>query len=221
MKVKDNVHNDVSESPDQMLISYMLLRRLVGTIGVMLPLLLLIGCCVYCGDCIQPSISAYYNTLLRDIFVGALCSIAVFLFCYRGYDARDNFVSNWAGFSALGVAFFGTDMEGEALSLSGILHYSCATSFFIALTYFSLFLFTKTNASKEITTMKLIRNNVYRVCGYAMISFLVLIIIYKVWLGKQFPVLSTYNLVFWLETFTLWAFGVSWMIKGEMVLVDK
>ena len=69
--------------------------------------------------------------------------------------------------------------------------------------------------------MKLIRNNVYRVCGYAMISFLVLIIIYKVWLGKQFPVLSTYNLVFWLETFTLWAFGVSWMIKGEMVLVDK
>jgi hypothetical protein len=27
--------------------------------------------------------------------------------------------------------------------------------------------------------------------------------------------------VFWLESIALWAFGISWRIKGELVLEDK
>jgi hypothetical protein len=27
--------------------------------------------------------------------------------------------------------------------------------------------------------------------------------------------------VFWLETVALWAFGVSWFVKGETVFTDK
>ena len=36
------------------------------------------------------SISSYYHSVMRDIFVGSLCAVGTFLISYRGYDKRDN-----------------------------------------------------------------------------------------------------------------------------------
>ena len=186
----------------------------------MLPVILLIGCCVYCNDCRQSSISSYYNTGMRDIFVGILFSIAVFLFNYKGYESKDFIASNWAGISAIGVALFGTDQEGYPTSFSGVMHYICATSFFMTLTYFCLILFTKTSGTGQPSLMKILRNKIYKTCGYIMVLCLVMIIIYSVWLSKAIPGLSKLTPVFWLESFALWAFGVSWLVKGEIIFGD-
>ena len=55
------------------------------------------------------SISAYYYTSMRDVFVGVLAAIGVFLFCYRGPDKKDNFWTNVAGLCAVGIGLFPTE----------------------------------------------------------------------------------------------------------------
>lgn len=121
----------------------------------------------------------------------------------------------------MGVALFATDGEGQTLSFSGIIHYISAISFFVTLAYFCLVLFTKTSSDHPPTSMKLLRNTIYKSCGYAIVFCLIFILVYKIWLSKIFQELDQFTPVFWFETFALWAFGISWMVKGEIMLGDK
>jgi len=51
---------------------------------------LILGKILYFRDPgIQDSISSYYYTDMRDVLVGSLCAIGVFLWSYRGYDDPD------------------------------------------------------------------------------------------------------------------------------------
>jgi len=214
--------NKTKEPVDNMIISFMMLRRFTGITGILLPVILLLGCCIYCTVCRQPSISDYYHSEMRDILVGVLFAIAVFLLFYKGYGVGDHRVSIWAGVSALGVAIFETDpLQSEKFTFTGIIHYISAVSFFTALIYFCLFLFTRTDPDKKPTKRKLLRNKLYKICGYVMISCVGLIPIYGIWLSEAFPILKEFSPVFWLETLALWAFGLSWTVKGEMVLADE
>ena len=40
--------------------------------------------------------------------------------------------------------------------------------------------------------------------------------IYLKLFGLSEPVNEEYTYVFWLEAIALWAFGISWLVKGEM-----
>ncbi len=55
----------------RVLASYLTLRRMVGILGVLLPVLLAVGCFAL-GSCteLRDSISDYYDTRMRDVFVG-------------------------------------------------------------------------------------------------------------------------------------------------------
>jgi uncharacterized membrane protein YobD (UPF0266 family) len=88
--------------------------------------------------------------------------------------------------------------------------------FLLTLAYFSLFLFTKTD-QKQPTTEKVKRNQVYRVSGYTIVIAIVLIPV-QAFLPLD---VSAYNPVFWLESIAVVAFGVSWLVKGEMILQDQ
>jgi len=93
--------------------SYLALRKAVGWIGILLPFVLVLGhTIIFGGDTLLQNISAYYHTGMHDLFVGAICAIALFLFFYRGYDRWDNIAANLAGFLALAIAFFPTVKEG-------------------------------------------------------------------------------------------------------------
>ncbi len=39
-------------------------------------------------------------------------------------------------------------------------------------------------------------------------------------LKKHFPNFESFNPIFWLEAIALWAFGISWLTKGETILID-
>ena len=202
-----------TRSDGDVLVSYLTLRRVVGTLGVALPIVIALWGFAICR-CIgfQPSISDYYALRTRDAFVGILFTIGWFLFTYRGYDRRDDIAGNLACVFALGVALFpnrGTPIE------SGI-HFGSALLLFLVLGYFSLALFTKSGGNP--TPQKLIRNRVYRTCGWVMIACIASI-------GFCYWKLSTATLlsikpVFWLESLALWAFGFSWFVKGEAILKD-
>ncbi|MBI1804932.1 MAG: hypothetical protein HY033_06060 [Ignavibacteriae bacterium] len=137
---------------------------MVGIMGMALPVVACIWSVLF-SDChiLLDSISAYYHTNMRDIFVGILCAVSFFLFAYHGYDNLDFITFKIASISALGIAFFPALINNKsscinlainASIITNILHYSSAAIFFIVLAFISIFLFTKSkpNTRKEDRT---------------------------------------------------------------------
>jgi len=91
----------------QLIISYLNLRRVIGVLGLSLPLVLWVGGFLF-DQATQVSISHYYYSSMRDVFVGWLTAISVFLLAYRGYESIDYWCGKLAGLSGLAVAFFPT-----------------------------------------------------------------------------------------------------------------
>jgi hypothetical protein len=82
-----------------------LLRLGVGVIGSVLPAALIAGNWIMGGKVIVPSsMSGSYYTSTRNLFVGALCALGVFLIGYR-HTERQNRCTWFAGVCALLVAF--------------------------------------------------------------------------------------------------------------------
>lgn len=201
-------------------LSYLGLRKFVGCLGIALPFVVMAGKFFFDGHGIQPSISDYYYTVMRDVFVGIVCAIGIFLLSYRGYDRRDEIAGDVAGGSAIGLAWLPTTPEvvtGAYDEVLGAFHYAFAAVFFLTLAYFCLVLFRKTSSTAAMTPRKQKRNIVYWLCGCAILGALAFLAIYKA-LGVT--ALSEYQPVFWLETVMTAAFGISWLIKGETLLKD-
>lgn len=210
-----------TDTTSDLVISYLTLRKAIGLIGTALPFVLVIGKWLLQGWGIQSSISAYYYTSMRDVFVGSLCAIGVFLLSYRGYEPADNLAGNLACVFVIGVALFPTlpaTGASAAQAVVGHIHLAFASAYFLTLAYFSLVLFRKTHANKSMTERKKQRNVVYTVCGYAILVCIALIVVDTVFLKNT--ALQTINPVFWLESVAVLAFGISWLTKGEAILAD-
>ncbi len=224
--MKTTTSSGARERPE--VISYLNLRKTVGILGILLPLTMIVGSIIF-GDCeeVQNSISAYYHTNMRNVFVGVICAIALFLFAYKGYNKRDAIAGTLGGIFALCVAFFPTSVsEPYTNCISGpinngiihIVHIVSAGLFFLVLACFSLFLFTKKQV--PVTKRKLLRNKFYYGFGTGILVCLGLIILYFLFLEDRYTSLQRYNPIFWLETLAMWFFGASWLIKGETILTD-
>ena len=214
--------NPQATSNDSLVISYLGLRKAIGIIGTALPFVLAFGKILVDSPGIEGSISAYYYTVMRDVFVGSLCAIAVFLMSYRGYERKDDIAGDLACAFALGVALFPTTPESGATSpekIIGALHLLFAACFFLTLAFFSLVLFRKTNPNVAPTLKKLQRNRVYTVCGYAILLCIGLTAVVA-FMSSDSPI-KRLDPVFWLEATAIVAFGVSWLTKGEAILKDE
>jgi hypothetical protein len=97
------VSQETTERND-LIISYMFLRQLVGCIGTLLPVALIAGNLMF-STAVRESISGYYYTPMRNVFVGALCALGVFLIAYDGHDKLERLVTDAAGVCAVFVAF--------------------------------------------------------------------------------------------------------------------
>jgi hypothetical protein len=214
-----------------LVISYLGLRKAIGILGVALPFVLAFGQILLHAlkiqsslhtPVIESSISSYYYTDMRNIFVGSMCAIGVFLMSYRGYDWRDAIAGRFAFVCAIGVALFPTTPLPPATpdqKLIGGVHLTFAALLFLTLAYFSLMLFTETNPNKTPTRQKLKRNVVYRVSGYIMLACIALIAVAA--LPPIRAMVERFEPRFWLEAIAIVAFGVSWLTKGEAILKDQ
>ncbi|MGX7668726.1 hypothetical protein [Flavobacterium pedocola] len=205
------------------LISYRQLRLIVGLIGFILPIILITGNCIAKEAFhLEHSISHYYHTKMGDVFVGMLCAVALFLFTYKGYDKKnngllsDNQTGNLACIFALGVAFFPTSATKDEITSTSWVHYISAGLFFSTLAYFSLKKFTKTRGL--VTEMKVIRNKIYRFCGWTIVFSIVMLLLYNVPLINKWVEESPYFILF--EILALWAFAFSWLVKAEVFFPD-
>lgn len=206
-----------------LLITTLVLRRVVGILGISFPFVLALGFPVLCdGSGVQGSISAYYHTCLRDVFVGLLCAIGVFLLCYRGYDVKDHIAAFVAGVGAVGTGLVPMALSAEPDGFEkyrGVLHWIFAAVFLSSLTYIALVLFRMTGGTP--TLQKLQRNNVYLTCGVIMAACLILLLVYSALPASAKNWLAAVRPVFWLESVAVFSFGFAWLTKGEALLGDK
>lgn len=211
---------------DQWLMSYKELRKAVGLIGMMLPIILIIGkILVERQLSVVGSISGYYYTAMGSVFVGGLWAIGVFLIFYRGPEPADNLAGYIAGISAIAVALLPTKPAPltpapyhDFPAWVGVAHLVFASIFFIALAYFCLVLFVKTKPGVVPTPKKRTRNRIYKICGYVIIASIIFIVLA---LFLEEATRQKYAVFLVLESVAVLAFGVAWWVKGEAVLKDN
>jgi len=212
----------------RLIISYLTMRRLIGILGIALPVIIVSGGFIQNGFVIQGSISGYYYTNMRDFFVGLLCIVSLFLISYQGYEKIDNLIGNLSGIFALGMIIFPTAMySGKVVkvgmfligdNISEYIHLTFGILFFLALAYNSIFLFTKRQPG-ILSEAKKRRNFTYRICGIVMIISILCLIIYMLFLRNTF--ISKVYPVLILESVALTAFGISWLVKGNTFFKDS
>ncbi|WDQ18826.1 DUF998 domain-containing protein [Rhodopirellula sp. P2] len=207
---------------DHLVLSYLDIRRAIGWSGLLLPLLLGPGGMLL-GIEIQENMSSYYHTPLRDVFVGTLCAIGIFLFCYRGYDRIENWTANIGSAAAIGIALFPLDYGSDPLiqkSLVGYVHTVSGGIFFLTLAFYSLYHFPR-DSQREAESHLFERSFAFRTSGlvillitFAMGGYMVLAPqAWKDWLNG-------YNFLFWAEWIAVWAFASSWLAKGRVIVTE-
>lgn len=221
------------EKENKLVLSYLTVRKLIGILGFFFPLILVLGS-ILIGSCkeIQISISNYYHTNMRDVFVGYVCTLSIFLFSYKGYDIADRITSALTGIFGVIVPLMPTNLkisngiipqcniwcDVELHSVIGTIHLIAARLFILGMAYFTLFLFTKGETTP--TPEKLIRNKIYKATGYIMLACIALLILFFAIPDTVTQSFLKYKPVFWLETIAFVAFGFSWLVKGGLLLRD-
>ena len=213
---------------NEFVISYFKLRKDIGVLGLLMPILVRLGAWWREGILSNESISAYYYTSMRDVFVGIMVATGVFLFCYRGPDRQDNILTNIAGLCSIGIGLFPMEpqyvplilekfksvLSPDCYSTHGPLgyHIYIVAAFFLIISYLAIFRFPKPSRP-VITTQKLKRNKIYVVCGIVMVVMLILIVSIKA--------IDMKRSIFWPETIAIVAFAIAWLVKGQAILKDK
>jgi len=217
---------------DNFQLSYLQIRRAVGILGLCLPVVMRLGTWIFSG-CLywKDSISDYYYTIMGNVFTGILCGVALFLYSYKGFNNWDRISSSLACVFALGVAFFPMNVDCSCVECTHcnilsrdvqpwrtFVHYGSAALLFGTLACMSYFLFTKTDETKTPTHRKLQRNVIYRTCGIIMaVAMLATGSLMVPAINAACPISHP---IYWMETIMLFAFGFSWLVKGETLLKD-
>ncbi|TWU19116.1 hypothetical protein [Allorhodopirellula heiligendammensis] len=215
----------IPELPDQtnvLVISYLTIRRAIGISGLALPVVLLVGGWIT-GIPIQDNMSSYYHTGMRDVFVGTLCAIGVFLFCYQGYGWAENWTANLGGVSALGIALCPLDFNSDPLlqkSVHGYLHTFSGGVFFSTLAFYSLYHFPR-ESRLEAEPHLWERKWIYRTSGIVILVSLLTMGIYLFFLDDDWKqLLTSYHFLFWMEWIAVWSFAAAWLARGRAIIAD-
>ena len=220
-------HNDL-------VLSFLSVRRAIGALGFFLPGALLAAAPFLDGG-LRDSISGFYYSPMREVFVGTMCAQAVFLWSYEGFRpdrgeiVTDRGMARLAAVSAALVALApttppaGTVAECSALQCvlgtgpAALVHFVAAALFFGALAVFCLVLFVRGSVDGP---EKAASNRIYRICGWTILGCLLAIGMLEV--TGAGASLAALHPVFWLESLACLAFATSWAVKGDSLrpLVD-
>jgi hypothetical protein len=216
----------MGKQDSELVVSYLTLRQMIGWIGLLMPFLVRVGAFLREGIRSTDSISAYYYTGQRDVFVSTLVLVGILLTCYRTQALRDNIVAIVAGIAAIGIGLFPMeptyapeilgkypDILRNCYMNIGILGYHVIfVAAFFSLSFYLVFFRFSALTPASPTRQKLQRNKVYKLCGAAMLVAFVAI--------GLLALKNKGGSIFWPETVAVVAFGVAWLVKGQTVLKD-
>jgi hypothetical protein len=215
-------------------LSNLITRAVVGILGILLPFIFIIGEAFYLrgGVHVRGSLSAYYHTPMRDIFVAGLCVTGFFLATYLSGEPKtaDFRLSLVAGLAVLGVVFFpttrpllppdgprcGTTPEpqgcspiqqqlGESL-VAGI-HFACAVVFILSLAWLCFFFARRESEYKHDARMA----TIVRSCGWVILAA----VAWTVVGGLLDATIWELTPLYVAEVVSVWAFGLAWLLKAR------
>lgn len=187
--------------------SYLYLSLGMGLLAFFLPIALLLSG-GYAG---HYSISYFYHVsdVSRNILVGSLWAVGVFLFLFQGLSRWENWILNLAGVAAIGVAMFpmAADQCGRGQGVS--VHALSAIALFICLAVVAIG-FSKTRIRYIIYPPKRRRfATAYNLAGLAMIAMPAAVAALHFSGGGG----CERHTIFWIEVFGIWAFAAYWFVK--------
>lgn len=210
------------------------LQQAVGWTSLLMPVAVRLLAFAFDQVWTTNSISAYYYTDLRDVFVGALVIGGVVLVFFKTGRELDQWLAAIAGIAAIGIAFFPMDIApgtitspetGDRAAETKMVdalkhgthgpigyHFYFVAVFFLLTFYLVTFSF-RVNTPAIPSAQKLRRNRVYAVCGLLMAFAFV-------WIGILWHV-GKERSIFWPETLAVMSFATAWLVKGQLVLKDK
>ena len=204
-------------------------QRVIGILPFFLPAFL-VGWSLISGEGIRGSLSEYYYTPVRDVFVGALCALSLFLWSYRGYHPTnpelrlDPIVAKIASVAVALVALapLRPRQDGECTLLQCVfgdrttdwIHNAAAVVFLLALATLCLVLFPMSAIEGDGSNARMV---VYGVCGAVIAVVLALMVLWKFLPVDVYFALGRYKPILILETIALVAFGVAWLLRSRVV----
>ncbi len=209
--------------------SYFVLRNGIAAIALAFPVALIGGVGL---DHVQTSLSAYYHFsaahpdqygagTMRDVFVGALCTIGAFLLFYRGCTGRADMTLYVAGVAAGDVAQVPTAwpaVDSWEMSTTSTVHFTSAAIFFVMIGYVCVF---RAHDTLRILNDKSWRRRFER--AYLVLGILMIAVpgaIYSVHMLT--PRTQGSYVALLIELAGVVVFAAFWLVKGyEMLLVDR
>jgi hypothetical protein len=211
----------MDKSNNSNITSYWYLRNAIGWLGFFMPIGIKLGAYYFENISGTNSISAYYYTGMRDVFVATLVLVGVLLACYRTDQLSDNIIALIAGLAAIGVALFPMNPEFAQVLVDkyaclkanncylgiGILglHFYFVAVFF-ALSFYMVFFRFGANPPINTLNRKATRNKIYKICG-AIMFFSFLAIAYMRYTDNP----NIYK----PEVSAVVAFAYAWLVKGQ------
>jgi|GEM_PF-246370 len=213
------------EEEKELLHSYYRIRKAIGTLGVLLPILVF-----GFQESFLPSISHSYYTKSAIFFISILFGFGLFLMSYKGYEKdkeklSDNVLTHIAGLAALlvvlipttcanGLDFCNINSSGDYLfghedETRYIIHLISAGIFLFLMGWMSIFRFTK---GGDGTLQKRRKKIVYKISGYLVWGCIALMLIE---FGFDWHI-TKYD-IFILESVAVFSFGFSWLVKGKAI----
>lgn len=221
--------------------SYFLMRLIIGILGVALPILLIVGDAVllrtnFSDILARGSLSAYYHSSMRDVFVIIMAMTGLLLFTYKSTErTHENIYSYIAGFAALIVALIPTHIPDDgSATLTGVQHFlteqRAAIIHYVAAATFVTFLgFICSGFSARERKAALLPNiSDEERRKYAKWSFIHAFATLVIFVSIAFIVLTQWlriwdsHSILHGETIIALAFGTSWILKSaSMKLLPK
>jgi hypothetical protein len=196
--------------------SYLLLRRVIGWIGTLLPVVLVAGDAAFSSAPLPISLSDYYYSPMRNIMVGSLCVLGVFLLLYDVGVRLDHWVTNVAGVGVLGVAFLPGSPEVAHLTTSqeviGNVHVVFASIAFVAFSITTWRFARADSDGLDAAAPSRGACTFYRASSLVMLGFIVLS---GVAILVPVSIQDDTKVLFITEGIACMTFGISFLVKGK------
>lgn len=195
-----------------------ILRVMVGVIAIALPIYVAFGPDDFLRGMTGTSVSAYYYSDGRDLFVGSLFIIGSFFAAYGGRTYSELLVAKLAAVSVILTALCPTaplEATNYEKFIGGV-HLSAAAILFVILAIFCLWFFPNIwrKGKSGRSPFELRRDRIYFFSGIFIILCIGLILLVNVGPVSD-EIIQKWKPVYWLESTALFLFGISWIVAGR------
>ena len=193
------------------------IQRTIGTIAVVFPFLVVLIVILIEGD-ILSSLSSYYYSAARDVYVGCLCSIGILLLIYPTKNRSQLLTGIFSALCCFLTAFFPATPPTSVHIFSGIIHYVAMSALFGLLTYYSIAFFESDIGVP--TRAKIRRRPMYIFCRYGIIINLIFFIFAVI--VQTISKIEWGGILIFINELALFIFfGLLWVTKGRFIIKES